>query len=77
MTFCGHADALPAPLCGQVEIPEDTIQSGDFFGVIRLDGLDPMLGWAMGSTTGHTTVAIRDDDGQLYIHESTVKDDYW
>lgn len=31
------------------------VHSGDFFGIIRLDGLDPMLAWAMGSTTGHTT----------------------
>ena len=35
------------------------IESGDFFGINRLDGLDPMLAWAMGSTTGHTTVALR------------------
>jgi len=54
------------------------VNSGDFFGVIRLDGLDPMLAWAMGSTTGHTTVALRDPtDGQLYITESTAKDSYW
>jgi len=31
----------------QVDLPEDQIQSGDFFGIIRLDGLDPMLAWAM------------------------------
>lgn len=61
-----------------VTIDEDSINSGDFFGVMRLDGLDPMLAWAMGSTTGHTTVALRDPaDGQLYIAESTVKDSYW
>jgi len=60
-----------------VTIDEDSVQSGDFFGIIRLDGLDPVLAWAMGSTTGHTTVALRDADGELYIAESTVKDSYW
>eukprot|EP00339_Tiarina_fusa_P021209 CAMPEP_0117027492 /NCGR_PEP_ID=MMETSP0472-20121206/20089_1 /TAXON_ID=693140 ORGANISM="Tiarina fusus, Strain LIS" /NCGR_SAMPLE_ID=MMETSP0472 /ASSEMBLY_ACC=CAM_ASM_000603 /LENGTH=48 /DNA_ID= /DNA_START= /DNA_END= /DNA_ORIENTATION= len=40
-----------------VEIDESLVHSGDFIGIIRLDGLDPMLAWGMGSTTGHTTVA--------------------
>ena len=61
-----------------VAIDESTVQSGDFFGIIRLDGLDPMLAWAMGSSTGHTAVAIRDPaDNKLYVAESTVKDVYW
>lgn len=60
----------------EVDIDESTIQSGDFFGIIRLDGLDPMLGWAMGSTTGHTTVALR-ENGTLFIAESTANDSYW
>jgi len=60
-----------------VNIDESTVQSGDFFGIIRLDGLDPMLAWAMGSSTGHTAIAIRDPDGTLYVAESTVKDVYW
>ncbi len=29
-----------------VSVDEGLIQSGDMFGVIRLDGLDPMLAWA-------------------------------
>lgn len=57
-------------------LSEDQIQSGDFFGVIRMDGLDPMLGWGMGSTTGHTTAALWFEDG-LYVTESTVLDSYW
>jgi hypothetical protein len=56
--------------------PADQVKSGDFFGVIRLDGLDPMLAWAMGSTTGHTTVAMW-IDGDLYICESTAAGAYW
>ena len=37
--------------------PEE-VSSGDFFATLRLDGLAPMLGFGMGSTTGHTTVAM-------------------
>jgi len=58
-------------------IPDESeVQSGDFFGIIRLDGLDPMLAWGMGSTTGHTTMALW-IDGELYVTESTVNDSYW
>ena len=41
---------------GIVSLSEDQIKSGDAFGIIRMDGLDPMLAWAMGSTTGHMTI---------------------
>jgi len=58
-------------------LDESQIQSGDFLGVIRLDGLDPMLAWAMGSVTGHTTVALRDPQGVLHICESTTENAYW
>ena len=32
-----------------VEVDESLIHSGDFIGIVRLDGLDPMLAWGMGS----------------------------
>lgn len=48
---------------GVVTLNESQIQDGDFFGVMRLDGLDPMLAWGMGSTTGHTLIAIRNPQG--------------
>ena len=35
-----------------VTLNESLINDGDFFGVIRLDGLDPTLAWAMGAHTG-------------------------
>ena len=35
-----------------VPIAAEDINDGDFFGVLRLDGLDPMLAWAMGARTG-------------------------
>lgn len=52
------------------------MKSGDFLGIMRLDGLDPMLAWAMGSHTGHTTIALW-IDGELYVCESTMKSKYW
>jgi hypothetical protein len=56
--------------------PAEQVKSGDFFGIIRLDGLDPMLAWGMGSNTGHTTVALW-IDGELYVCESTAVSSYW
>ncbi len=53
------------------------VQSGDLFGVIRLDGLDPLLAYLMGSQTGHTVIAMRDDAGALWILESTTSSTYW
>lgn len=53
----------------KVEIDPDTIQSGDFFGIMRLDGLDPMIMYGTGSRIGHNTMALR-FDGELYVVES-------
>lgn len=61
---------------GDLILEESDIHSGDFLGVIRFDGLDPMLAWAMGSHTGHTTVALWEDE-QLFIAESTANGSYW
>eukprot|EP01102_Stenamoeba_stenopodia_P022692 TRINITY_DN9549_c0_g1_i4.p1 TRINITY_DN9549_c0_g1~~TRINITY_DN9549_c0_g1_i4.p1 ORF type:complete len:568 (+),score=96.16 TRINITY_DN9549_c0_g1_i4:72-1775(+) len=59
-----------------VTLNESDIHSGDFLGVIRLDGLDPMLAFGMGAHTGHTTVALW-IEGELYICESTTNSHYW
>ena len=70
MTKRAQTDPLP--------VNTSLIDTGDFLGVVRLDGLDPMLGWAMGSTTGHTTIAMRDEKThELSICESTVNSSYW
>ena len=53
----------------KVDIDPDTIQSGDFFGVMRLDGLDPMIMYGTGAKIGHNVMALR-FDGELYIVES-------
>lgn len=67
---------MPKRAIQSVPIDESLIHSGDFIGVIRLDGLDPMLAWAMGAATGHTTIAMR-VGGELYIMESTTNGAYW
>ena len=62
----------------RVPVDASLIHSGDFFGVLRLDGLDPMLAWAMGARTGHTVLALwMDQPRQLYIVESTNNNSYW
>jgi len=55
--------------------PSD-VKSGDFIGIIRMDGLDPMIAWGMGGTLGHTAMALW-IDSELYVVESTVKSVYW
>ena len=48
---------------------ESNIGSGDFFSIMRLDGLDPIIMLASGSHAGHSVMALR-MDGVLYIVES-------
>jgi len=60
----------------RVDISKSEIQSGDFLGIIRMDGLDPMLAWGMGSHTGHTTITWWIDN-ELYVLESTISSNYW
>jgi len=52
-----------------VDIDENLVQSGDFFGVVRLDGTSPMIMYGTGGRFSHCTEALRFDDG-LYIIES-------
>ncbi|KJE95080.1 hypothetical protein CAOG_05572 [Capsaspora owczarzaki ATCC 30864] len=61
-----------------IEVPLDPseIESGDFIGIVRLDGLDPTIMWGSGSALGHTTVALW-IDGELNICESQSKSNYW
>ena len=69
--------SLPARTAGLVPVNESLIGSGDFFGILRMDGLDPMLAWGMGATTGHTVVGMRDPiTDELFIHESQVNSSY-
>ena len=72
----------PRPGGTKVHFDASAIRSGDFFGIVRLDGVDPMLAWAMGSTTGHTTVALwkrgkTAAQDALFVCESTATSAYW
>lgn len=56
--------------------PPEEVHNGDLFLILRLDGLNTMLAWAMGSTTGHVTSALWIDN-ELYIVESEGEVNYW
>jgi hypothetical protein len=53
----------------KIDLDQSTIKSGDYFAIMRLDGLDPMIMYGTGSHSGHTVMALR-FDGELYIVES-------
>lgn len=57
-------------------INESQVRNGDMFCILRLDGVDPLLAWGMGSTNGHTTAALW-MDGELYVTESQVRIDVY
>lgn len=53
--------------------PREQVQSGDYFAVLRLDGLDQIIGYGTGSMSGHSVEAVwdhRDGKSDLYICES-------
>ena len=57
-----------------VDVDESLIKSGDFFLIMRPDGLDPMIMWGTGSHGAHCVMAMwfDEEDGSeaLYIVES-------
>ena len=53
----------------EVQIDPDTINSGDFFAIMRLDGIDPLIMYGSGTHSGHSVMALR-IEGELYIVES-------
>ena len=59
-----------------LNIDQELIGNGDTFNIMRLDGLDPMISWAMGAATGHTAVALWRNES-LYICESNAVSQYW
>ncbi len=54
----------------------NNIQSGDVLGILRLDGVDPLIAWGSNSKFGHI-VAVLDFDGELHVVESQMKSVYW
>ena len=49
---------------------EHYVSSGDHFSIMRLDGLDPIIMLGSGSHAGHSVMALRMEDNNLYIVES-------
>lgn len=59
----------------EAHVSEDLIQSGDFFAITRLDGLDQIINYGTGGIAGHSVMALRFPDeetgrNELYIVES-------
>ena len=54
----------------KVTIDKDIVQSGDFFGRMRWDGLGAIIQYESGGHINHCVMALR-FDGELYIVEST------
>eukprot|EP00357_Protocruzia_adherens_P032100 CAMPEP_0115009958 /NCGR_PEP_ID=MMETSP0216-20121206/22979_1 /TAXON_ID=223996 /ORGANISM="Protocruzia adherens, Strain Boccale" /LENGTH=601 /DNA_ID=CAMNT_0002377979 /DNA_START=45 /DNA_END=1850 /DNA_ORIENTATION=+ len=55
---------------GRINIDEKDVHSGDFLAIYRLDGLDPIIMWGSGARVGHSTMAMWDDQGELWVLES-------
>ena len=55
----------------KVEIDPSLVQSGDFLGVLRMDGLASLIMYGTGATISHNVMALRMEDDELYIVEST------
>ena len=56
-----------------IDLDESYVQSGDFLGITRFDGIDNIIHWGSGSRTGHSVMALWDRTGpvpELYIVES-------
>ena len=54
----------------EYEYDSNLIQSGDFIAITRLDGVDPIIIYGSGTHAGHSVMAIRDENNELYIIES-------
>merc|ERR1712159_437452 len=57
-----------------IGLQDSDIMSGDYFAVLRLDGLDPLVAWGTGGRTGHTTMALWFEENgsrEPYVVEST------
>lgn len=70
MKWALEYDMVQRPI-QKVEIDESLLHSGDFIGVIRLDGLSPMIMYGTGAHLSHCTVLYRDPkNNELYVLES-------
>jgi len=59
-----------APFNKSVALDKSAVMSGDYFAILRLDGLDPAIALLTGGATGHSAVAVW-NGSELYVVEST------
>jgi hypothetical protein len=68
------------PFPGPQALPASAINSGDYFAILRYDGLDPMIAFGTGfGATGHSAVAAWRGAGagrKLWVLESTDRDPF-
>ena len=56
-----------------IDLDSSFVRSGDFFAIVRFDGVDNIIHWGAGSHSGHSVMALWDHEAtppQLYIVES-------
>lgn len=63
------------PFGKEQQLSPSLIRSGDYFAVMRLDGLDPVIMYGIGGFTGHSCMAAW-EGSQLYVVESTDKNPF-
>lgn len=61
---------------GTIGLDASEFRSGDFLGILRLDGLDPLVGVGTGSHLGHTAMVVGKGNS-LYVLESQEASSYW
>lgn len=64
------------PFNRSVTIDPSSLRSGDYLAIGKLDGLDPMIEWAIGGVTGHSAMVVRDPQGAPWVVESTDADPF-
>uniref|UniRef100_A0A7S0NDH2 Uncharacterized protein n=1 Tax=Hanusia phi TaxID=3032 RepID=A0A7S0NDH2_9CRYP len=72
-----YANYEMKPVQSLASVDPSLMRSGDMIGVVRLDGLDPLIMWGTGSHLGHTAVLMRGSNGSLFVCESQSKGNYW
>jgi len=66
--FMGRA--LEQRVITTVDVDQKLIKDGDLFLTRRLDGMDPFYMVSTGSHAAHAAIALRNDQGELYIIEA-------
>merc|ERR1712093_569099 len=59
------------PFDKHVVIDSSLLRTGDSLAIVRLDGLDPLVCFGTGGRTGHVATVLVDDNGEVFVVEST------